>query len=195
MPQPEPILCAVFLIAAFVASGIVQTVWLRSRVSLRFNIPLDGGKTIGGKRVFGDSKTWRGFVVMVPAVGASFFLLGTLRPFLATDWQHGLWPLSPAAYALLGCWVGLGFMAGELPNSCLKRQLGIAPGETPTPTWARLVCFVLDQVDSIVVGLLALSLVVPTPIGTWVILVVLGAGIHWLFNVVLFLLGVKTRPA
>ena len=122
-------------------------------------------------------------------------LLGVLRLFLPANLQRGLWPLAPSAYALLGCWVGLGFMLGELPNSCLKRQLDIAPGETPVQTWAKPVCFVLDQVDSIVVALLALSIFVPTPILTSVLILILGAAIHWLFNIVLYLLGVKARPA
>ena len=195
MQQPDPFYCTVFLVGAFVAAGVVQTIWLRSHVSMRFGSPLDAGKTIRGQRVFGDSKTWRGFVVMVPAVGASFLILGMLRGSLPSDMQSGLWRLSPFEYGLLGCWVGLGFMMGELPNSFLKRQLGIAPGETPARSWARPLCFVLDQVDSIVVALMALSVVVPTPALTWVLLLILGAGVHWLFNIVLFLIGVKTRPA
>lgn len=194
MPPPDSTICTVSLIVAFVVAGVVQTLWLRSQVSLRFSAPLDRGRTLRGKRIFGDSKTWRGFVVMVPAVGVVFVALGVLRVYVPA-FQQGLWHLTLWQYGLLGCWVGFGFMVGELPNSFLKRRLGIGPGETPDQSWARPLCFILDQVDSIVVALLALSIMVPTPAATWISLIVLGAGIHWLFNIVLFMLGVKARPA
>src|ERR1700737_548254 len=116
----DPFACAVFLVSAFMLAGLCQAVWLASPVSQRFAIPLDGGRTVRGRRVFGDNKTWRGFVMMVPATGASFAFPA---PLLAASplGRAGLWPLSPGRYALLGLWAGLGFMAGELPNSFLKR--------------------------------------------------------------------------
>ena len=128
MTDLAPIACALFLIAAFVLAGVAQTAWLGSRTSRRFAVPLDGARTFRGRRIFGDNKTARGFLVMVPATGAAFWLLARLietRGPLA----HGLWPLTLAGYWWLGVAAGFGFMLGELPNSFLKRQLGIPPGE------------------------------------------------------------------
>ena len=190
----EPLACAVFLTLAFVLAGVVQTVWLRSRFSQHFAVPLDFGRTFRGRRIFGDNKALRGFVVMLPATAGSFLLLRTAvvhDPLLFAR----LWPLSPFAYAILGLLAGLGFMIGELPNSFLKRQLGIQPGETPRRWPAKIACFTLDRLDSIVGMLLVVSLVVPTPWLTWLYILLFGPAIHWSFSLVLYWCGVKRRPA
>jgi CDP-2,3-bis-(O-geranylgeranyl)-sn-glycerol synthase len=195
MDRIEPLPCAALLLAAFVLAGLLHSAWLRSRLSAALDIPIDGFATLGGKRLLGENKTVRGFVVMVPAVGLMFGVLGLLRPRLPAGWAAGLWPLDPVGYAALGCWTGFGFMAAELPNSFCKRRLGIGPGEAPLHPVGRAVCFVCDRLDSVAGACLALALVVPLPAAACAYLVLLGPGIHWLFSVLLFRLGVKARPA
>ena len=162
---------------------------------MRFGIPLDGGLSFKGKRVFGDHKMLRGFVVMIPAAGAAFFLIFTIVRSAAPDLAAQLWPMAPWQYAAIGSWAGFGFMAGELPNSFLKRRLAIPPGEAPSQPVRRLVFFIVDRVDSIAGMLLALSVVVSLPMWTWIYVAGLGAGIHWAFSAVLFAFGVKERSA
>jgi len=191
----DPLACAAFLLAAFVLAGLVQTAWLRSPLSLAFRVPIDGGRTVRGRRIFGDNKTWGGFVVMVPAVGAACLLLGLARAALPAGWSGGLWPLSSPGYGLLGCWLGLGFMAGELPNSFVKRQLGIAPGAAPKHPLGRGLCFLLDRLDSSAGAVLALALVLPAPAATCLAILLVGPGVHWLFSVLFYRLGMKARPA
>jgi CDP-2,3-bis-(O-geranylgeranyl)-sn-glycerol synthase len=195
MDRPDPVACALFLTLAFVLAGLLQSLWLRSRRSARFRVPLDGGRSLAGKRIFGDNKTWRGVVVMVPAVGAAFALFRLLGALLPGGWPAGLWYLSPAEYAGLGCWTGLGFMAGELPNSFCKRRLGIGPGAAPAHPVGKVVCFVCDRLDSLAGAFLALALVVPTHPGTLLYVLLVGPAVHWSFSVLLFRLGVKARPA
>ncbi len=133
---------------------------------------------------------------MVPGVGLAFVMLRWLFGLLPTELADPLWPLSIAQYGLLGAWVGLGFMIGELPNSFVKRQfLDVSPGEAPTQPLARPICFVVDRLDSILGGMIALSLVVPTPFLTWCYVLLIGPVIHLAFNLLLFQLGVKARPA
>ena len=192
MASPNPWFFAICLMAAFVFAGALQAAWLYSKAARRFGTPIDGGRLFRGQRTFGDNKTWRGFVVMVPATGFAFLLLGVLR---RQEPSETLWPITLWQYGLLGCWSGLGFMVAELPNSFLKRQLKVAPGQTPTQPWARRLCFFLDQIDSVVGALFAVSLCVPVPMITWVVLLVSGTVVHWLFNVVLFLVGAKKRAA
>jgi hypothetical protein len=195
MSVPHPYFCAAWLMMAFVIAGTLQVIWLYCDTAKRFSIPLDGGSTFRGMRLFGDNKTWRGFVVMVPAVGMAFVLLGLLRKVFPDALMSGLWPLSVPEYGLLGCWTGLWFMLAELPNSFLKRQLGVQPGHAPDQRMAGVVCFILDQVDSVVGALLALSVFVPVPAMTWIVLLLSGGILHWLFNLILFLVGAKERPA
>jgi hypothetical protein len=198
MTQPEatadPLSCAALLLIAFIAAGTAQTVWLRSPVSRRFGWPLDLGLTLRGRRLFGENKTVRGFVVLVPAAAASFFLLGSFAQD-APGFLAGAWDLSPRTYGLLGFWAGLGFMLGELPNSFVKRQLDIAPGAAPRRPAARVLSFAVDRLDSLAGMAVAVSLAVPTPWQTWVYLAVFGPAVHWSFSVVLYWWGVKGRPA
>ena len=65
--MPDPLHCGLFLIVAFVLAGLLQSLWLRSRVSRVLAIPLDGGRTFRGRPILGENKTLRGFVVMIPA--------------------------------------------------------------------------------------------------------------------------------
>ena len=135
-----------------------------------------------------------GFMVMVPATGLAFAFLASLLDVLPAGLK-GLWPLSPAGYALLGSWAAVGFMAGELPNSFIKRQLGIAPGAAARGRFAGPLFFVVDRVDSILGLVLALIVAVPVPWRTWLCVALIGPALHGLFSVAFFRLGVKARPA
>ena len=190
----DPLSEALFLIWAFVLAGGAQVAWLTSPWSRKFAVPIDAGRTFRGKRVFGENKTLRGFVIMVPAAALAFPLVAYSLSFGAPG-AAGLWPLTPSGYAALGAWAGLGFMLGELPNSFVKRQLGIAPGEAALSrrTWSGQL--IADRLDSGIGMLTAVSLAVPTTWRTWAIVLVTGPTLHWLFSVVLFRAGVKARPA
>jgi CDP-2,3-bis-(O-geranylgeranyl)-sn-glycerol synthase len=192
---PDAAACTVFLLAAFSLAGCVQSAWLRSRTSNRFALPLDGGLTFRGRRIFGANKTWKGLVVMVPAVGTAFWALATGMDLLQWQAVERLWPLTPAGYFVLGCWAGLGFMLGELPNSFVKRQLDVSPGAPPANAAGRVICFIIDQSDSVLGALVALSLIVRVPWPAWVGILLAGPLVHWLFNVLLVLLGVKAKAA
>ncbi len=184
---PEPINSALLLIVSLVLAGFAHTLWLRSRFSERLALPLDCGKSFLGKRILGDHKTLRGFAVMVPAAALSFAFTHRFVP--------GIWRLTTPEYFALGALAGLGFMLGELPNSFLKRRLGIPPGGTPRRGWARALSFVCDRLDSILGMLLAVSLAVPTPWQTWALVLTIGPFLHLLFSGALFLFGVKARWA
>jgi CDP-2,3-bis-(O-geranylgeranyl)-sn-glycerol synthase len=192
MLQPDPIACALFLIAAFVIAGVAQTAWFGSPASRRFAIPLDAGLTLCGRRIFGDHKTLRGFVVMVPATAVAFAGLALAA---GGPERAGLWPLTAWQYAGLGALAALGFMLGELPNSLAKRQLGIDPGGASTSRAGRIVQFVADRLDSPVAMLATVSFVVAVPALTWVLAILIGPVLHWVFSLLMFVLGLKARPA
>ena len=195
MATIDPLVTALFLITAFIAAGLIHSAWLASAVSRKLYIPVDGRLHVRGRRLFGDNKTVRGFVVMVPAAGVCFWALGSLLDATSPALRTSLWPLGNGELALLGAWAGLGFMLGELPNSFLKRQLDIAPGKPAKGTVASIASFAADRLDSIIGMLVAISIVTPTPWMTWLYVIVLGPGVHLCFSVLLYRLGVKARPA
>lgn len=184
--------CAWFLLGAFVLAGMAQTAWFAAPLSRRFAQPIDGGAMFRGRRVFGAHKTVRGFVVMIPAASLSF---AAIAAAVGDPARAGLWPLTIAGYAGLGACAGFGFMAGELPNSFLKRQLGIASGAAPRHPVGAAVQFLLDRIDSGIGMLLAVSAVVRTPALTWLLVLLVGPSIHWAFSLLMFHLGLKARPA
>ncbi|HEX5216395.1 MAG TPA: CDP-archaeol synthase [Vicinamibacterales bacterium] len=185
--------CALFLLATVSLAGLCQSLWLASPASCAFAAPIDGKRRLRGRRLFGDNKTWRGVVVMAPATGAAFALGAAAIPGGAA--AAGLWPLTPAQYGALGAWAGLGFMAGELPNSFLKRQLDIAPGSPPARRAWRQIGFVVDRLDSIAGLMFALLCVVSVPAMTWAYVAVIGPMVHFGFSALMFALGGKGRMA
>lgn len=106
--------------------------------------PIDFHARVRGHRLFGDSKTWRGVFVAV---------LGSI---VAVALQRAIGHVVPAAIQIVdyakvdpvsfGAAMGGGAMLGELPNSFVKRQVGIAPGATARG-WKAAVFYVWDQVD------------------------------------------------
>ena len=192
MSATNPVACGCFLLLAFVLAGIAQTAWFASAASERFMQPVDGGLTFRGHRLFGENKTLRGFVVMVPAAAAAFALLAILAGDPAS---LGLWPLSIPGYLVLGAVAGLGFMIGELPNSFVKRQRGITPGQAARTPAAAALHFAIDRVDSGVGMLVALNLIVTVHWLTAMTVLTVGPFIHWTFSMLMFRLGVKARAA
>jgi CDP-2,3-bis-(O-geranylgeranyl)-sn-glycerol synthase len=195
LTAPEPFACAMVIITAMSAAGFAHTLWMRSGLARAFKFPIDGGVRLRGRRLFGDNKTVAGFVVIVPAAGIAFALLGGMREILPVWPEAGLWALGLAELFALGAWAGLWFMAGELPNSFIKRQLGIAPGTVPAQGVWRLIVLLLDRIDSIFALMLALSMVVPISALTWFFVFTLGPVVHLGFSAMLYMVGVKARIA
>jgi hypothetical protein len=138
MSEPDAVTCAAFLLCTFLPTGFLHTLWLKSAWSHRFAFPVDFGMTVRGRRVFGENKMLRGFMVIAPGAGFSFLILAKVFP--------NMWRLSPIQYAALGFWAGLGFMSGELPNSFIKRQLDIPPGSAPGSSIAKGAFFLPGEV-------------------------------------------------
>jgi CDP-2,3-bis-(O-geranylgeranyl)-sn-glycerol synthase len=147
--------------------------------------PLDGGATFRGRRVFGDNKTWRGAVVIVAGVVVTTVLLSHW------DWWWSKLPggLRDAGPLLYGLLLGLGVVLGELPNSFLKRQIGVPPGQQ-----RGLLLTIYDQADFVlVVWLLLLPLWVMTPLEALFVFAVVTAA-HLVINVVGYAIGARTAP-
>jgi CDP-2,3-bis-(O-geranylgeranyl)-sn-glycerol synthase len=133
-----------YLFAPLLVSAAISGIVLRFDLAPKLRRPIDMGATFRGHRVFGDSKTWRGVVVAVAGSIATAFLQRALRGDVPA-WLQVL-DYGRSSPFWLGLAMGAGAMAGELPNSFVKRQLGIPPGKT-TRGWRRSVFYVWDQID------------------------------------------------
>jgi CDP-2,3-bis-(O-geranylgeranyl)-sn-glycerol synthase len=136
-----------YLFAPLLVSVMGTGVTLKLDLFRRLARPIDGGATFRGKRLFGDGKTWRvvpvALVASVATVAAQRHVIGARAGWLALVDYAGANPL------LLGSAIGGGALVGELPNSFVKRQLGVAPGGTARGPLAALF-FIWDQVDLLV---------------------------------------------
>jgi hypothetical protein len=148
--------------------------------------PIDGGRTLRGRRIFGDNKTWRGALFMTAGPALAAVALSRL------PWYRRRLPPEIRAWppALVGLLLGLGVFAGELPNSFLKRQLDIPPGEQRRDA-AGIAISLADQADFAVT-----SLVLLRPIWRWSardaaeVLAIVTA-VHLPLNVVGYAIGAR----
>jgi CDP-2,3-bis-(O-geranylgeranyl)-sn-glycerol synthase len=190
---PAPFAQAVWLVFAIGAAGVIHVLWLKSPFSRHFRQPLDGGLTIRGRRLFGENKTLRGLMAMPPAAACTFALLGGLREWFPPWFTASLWDLSVVNYAYLGFACGLAFMLAELPNSFLKRQLDVLPGEVPNKYALRLFVLALDRFDSVIGVLLAVTILMPIAAAIWLWTLLLGPAVHAVFSFWLYRVGEKAR--
>jgi hypothetical protein len=155
--------------------------WLRG-----LKRPLDGGRTFRGRRLLGNNKTWRGALLMTGGV-----LLATLVLSLWTWWwdqlPSGIRDAGPVLYGFL---LGLGVVVGELPNSFLKRRLGVAPGTQRTgPTGIALT--VLDQGDLVLGAWVTLLPIWAMAVWQAAVAFVAISAIHLVINVIGYAIGAR----
>ena len=187
----NPLFCALTVIVPFFVGGLFQTWFLKHPVSERFSAPIDRGARVWGEPLFGPNKTWRGFVVLIPVVTALFGVQGLL---IGQNFE-GIWPLTHAQWLVLGFFSVFAYSLGELPNSFIKRRLGIAAGQSPQSVIGAKVALVVDQLDSIVAALAIIGLLVPTDGFFWIWSVTIGGILHYGFNILLYAIGLKSRAA
>jgi len=153
-------------------------------------LPLDGGLTLRGRRLFGDNKTWRGAVVTIGTTTAAAWGVAKLS---ACCWSlPTLVPFAESHPLLWGLLLGTGYILGELPNSFAKRQLGIAPGGSGQGTAGR-VFWVIDQLDSLAGMLLLVAPVWRPSLALLAAIVAIMLVAHPVSAWIMVLFGLKDR--
>ncbi|MFB6256204.1 MAG: CDP-2,3-bis-(O-geranylgeranyl)-sn-glycerol synthase [Haloplanus sp.] len=149
--------------------------------------PIDGGRTLDGRRLLGDGKTWRGTVAGTLVGVALAVALNAARPTVVAALGAHL-PAFPLRAA-----VGLasGAMVGDIGASFLKRRLGQQRGAAVPG---------LDQLDFVVGALALAALLAPAwTVSTFslprlAVVVVATPLLHLLTNTGAYLLGLKAEP-
>ena len=132
----------------------------------RLAMPIDGGRSFRGKRIFGDHKTWRGLLAGIVVGTAAYELQRLLHE---AGFATGLALLDYADDPVLpGFLMGLGTGVGDAVKSFFKRRIDIPPGAS----WP-----VFDQLDFFAGAYLFVSLVhVPPVLATLACLPIVLAG-------------------
>jgi len=182
-----------YTILPVVGGGILHMLVVRANWWSFLAVPLDGGCMIGGKRLLGDHKTWRGVVVILAATTVS---AGVHAWAEANQPAWAAWNLvdySTIVWWQAGLWWGVAYALSELPNSFLKRRAGIAPGRGGASGVSSNLLALMDQADSAIgCSLVAwLALGVDLHAALWMML--LGTAVHLLINMLLGFFGLRER--
>jgi CDP-2,3-bis-(O-geranylgeranyl)-sn-glycerol synthase len=175
-----------YVLPAYVANGFaVFAKFCRTRH------PIDGNQLLkDGRPLFGEGKTWEGFLIGL----VSGTILGLVQlwtsPLLYTIInQYLILPpeLIPIVFITTPqiLLVASGALIGDLLGSFIKRRLNISRGR-PAPF--------LDQLDFIVVAIIFGILVNPLPLLIIAFLLIVTPIIHFLANIIGYLLGLKEVP-
>ncbi len=144
----------------------------------KLNLPL--GKPINEK-LFGSHKTWRGFYAGY--IGALIILF--LQYYLQTEgvfWIYKIIDYSLENIFLFAFIFGIGAIFGDLLKSFFKRRIGIKPGAP----W-----FPFDQIDLVLGAFLFLLPFFIPPWEIFVALLIVTPILHFLTNLVAYLIGLK----
>ena len=185
------LLRATWLVLPTVLGGMGHVAVLKSNVLSSLAVPIDNGVHWRGRPVFGANKTWRGVALMTGLTAvASGVQAAVLR---RRHSRSGLEVLQSARVNswLAGAACGLTYCLAELPNSFVKRQLGIAPGAHAMR--ASRLQYVVDQADSVAGCLVALRLLYRSTTRDLLAAFALGITIHIGIDQLIYALGVKSR--
>jgi CDP-diglyceride synthetase len=156
-----------FFIAPAILGGVLNMVFMKLPILVSLRIPMDGGKTLrDGRRILGDNKTWKGFFGMIVLTALSACL------FWHNTFTHSY---------LYGAWLGFAYVLFELPNSFIKRRLGVRPGEN-----GGIIQTFFDQADSAIGCTLFLAIIYPLLWYEIIGMIFFATVTHYAFNVMLF---------
>ncbi len=178
MSISQTIVVAAYLTLPLVVGGILHMITVKTDLLAFAKIPVNA-------TAFGANKTWRGFLVMSFGTAFATFVIGRLEttPLAVFAGPQGI---------PLGFLLGFAYALFELPNSYLKRRMGIQPGELPREK--RWLFFALDHTDSLLGCTLVYFLWRPDLLPSIVGFFFLGPTIHTLVNLVLYALRIRKQP-
>ena len=178
-----------------VIAGAANMLFTKTQLYRSHCAPIDGGKNFSdGKRIFGDNKTWAGFFGMIAATALAQIMWGLLtassgaigsRNELYQSFDNSL-----LFNAIAGAMFGLAYVLCELPNSFIKRRIGIQPGKT-TSGLRGAAFFIIDQIDSLLGVVLILAIIAGLTVPQYIQYIILGALTHIALNAALYALRIR----
>ncbi len=129
-------------------------------------------------KLFGKNKTYRGLVFVTIANSIIFTGIASLSPT-----KLFAWPLP-----IIGAILGITYILSELPNSLLKRSLGIPPGgKSPSHQFTHRV---IDRCDSALGVSIAYTLLTNLNSKSFALLFLAGFLSHTVFSYISYKSGI-----
>ncbi len=194
----ETILSLYVTLMSVIFSGIANMVFCKYPIAQRLTIPMDAGKLLSdGKRLFGQNKTWKGFIGMILFGGLFQVIWGLVLKMIPSleslNLFYGVYVNSILNNLWIGLLLGLAYVLFELPNSFMKRRLEIKPGQTATNQWKWFFVFI-DQADSLLGCALVVALLISISWNQFFGFILLGAVTHIVINQLLYYFKLRKNP-
>ena len=166
----------------------------KTRLYRKHNVPIDFGKKYkDGAPIFGENKTYIGFVSMIFFCIIFQCLMGIVCCHQELQGINALYYYQENSllYNLtVGFSVGFLYVISELPNSFVKRRLSIAPGKTSHGV-VGLVFFIIDQIDSLLLVMLYVCWLGKCSFLTYLLYLFLGFVTHIFVNLILYFIKIR----
>ena len=125
-----------WLICPLFLAGVIEAFLWKTPVFEPLNFPIN-------RSLFGANKKWRGLVSLPLTHAVSVFLFQIFEPLVIKNPLPNWISLLSFNWLEYGLLVGFVFNLSELPNSFVKRRLGIPPGDE-----SSLLFYFVDHMDS-----------------------------------------------
>ena len=159
------------ILPSLVLANILHMVIVKKDFFSFLNIPV-------ANNYFGKNKTWRG-IAFVPILTALFMFLLNIQTLF-----------SSLELIRLGLIMGFAYVIFELPNSFLKRKLGIKPGESSAN--GNYVFTILDKTDSAFGVALVYYLMTNISFTEALVITVANSLIHFIMSQILVTFKIKS---
>lgn len=143
--------------------------------------PVDFGKTFRGKRILGEHKTFRGLICGIIVGILIVGLQKMLYSYPSFQWLSAI-NYEQINFVFLGFLFGFGALFGDMVKSFFKRQFNINPGKPFIP---------FDQIDFLVGAIIFIQFVYSPSWQMIIILLVIGMLLHFLTNIIGYLLKIN----
>lgn len=156
--------------------------------------PIDGFRGLkDGRRIFGDSKTYVGFLSMMCFTAVLQIIWGLISAYSKLDiyndlyirYENSIW-----LNAVAGLLFGASYMLLELPNSFIKRRLDISDSQRGSRLKST-VFFIMDQVDSMLGVITVLWIYAGFGFFRYMAYIFMGALTHLMVNLILIALKIR----
>lgn len=176
-----------------IIGGVFNMLFLKIKVLAFLKFPVDCGKSLNGKRIFGDSKSLLGFIGMMLGTSIAAIIWGAFLKYMGLEHYNIIYKNYPNTVCfnlLSGAAFGFAYMIFELPNSFLKRRFDIDAGSRGRFP-VNIFTFVYDQIDSMIGVMLVLAIFARLSFSQYILAIILGGITHVLVNMILILFKVR----
>ncbi len=182
-------------LTSVIIAGVLNMIFVKLPIIESLKKPIDQGKYLrDGKRLFGENKTWKGFIGMIILGGVSQVIWGAVcSTFPLLEAQNQLIAVHGNSFSLnlsTGLLFGLAYALFELPNSFIKRRAGIQAGKTDKGFKGALF-YVIDQIDSLLGVVLCLSMLCHISFLQYWLYILVGFFTHSAVNLILYALRIR----